>query len=127
MADVAELTARVAALESRIEELAVIQNVLVRLLSTTRPLARVLEQYGANETQEQALYRLLDRLGERVRGPERDRTSFAYFKRGLSEIFASLHNDREFVQLLIDTLKVERPAYRDLHEYMIAHRWPVWD
>jgi hypothetical protein len=127
MADVADLTARVTALEARLEELTVIQNVLVRLLSTTRPLARVLEQYGANETQEQALYRLLDRLSERVRGPERDRTSFGYFKRGLSEIFAGLHNDRDFVQLLIDTLKVERPAYRELHEYMIAHRWPVWD
>ena len=26
-----------------------------------------------------------------------------------------------------DTLKIERPAYRALHDYMIARHWPVWD
>ena len=28
--------------------------------------------------------------------------------------------DREFLELLLDTLKVERCAYRELHEYMTA-------
>jgi hypothetical protein len=31
------------------------------------------------------------------------------------------------VQLLIDTLRVERSAYRELHDFMAAHHWPVWD
>jgi len=128
MAEAPDLAARVVQLESQMEEMRVMHDLVLRLLSTSRPLARVLEQYGANETQEQALYRLLDRLNERIRGPERDRTSFGVFKRGLFEIFgAARQDDREFVQLLIDTLKIERPAYRELHQYMVAHRWPVWD
>jgi hypothetical protein len=128
MSDGQDLAARVAQLEAQMDEMRVMHDLVLRLLSTSRPLARVLEQYGANETQEQALYRLLDRLIDRIRGPERDRTSFGVFKRGLFEIFgAGRDNDREFVQLLIDTLKIERPAYRELHEYMVSHRWPVWD
>src|SRR6185295_11040784 len=110
MSDAADLTARVAQLETEMGELRTMHDLVLRLLSTSRPLARMLEQFGANETQEQALYRLLDRLNERIRGPERDRTSFGVFKRGLFEIFgAARENDREFVQLLIDTLKIERP------------------
>jgi hypothetical protein len=127
MSDAPDLAARVAQLETQMEEMRVMHDLVLRLLSTTRPLARVLEQYGANETQEQALYRLLDRLIDRVRGPERDRTSFGIFKRGLFEIFGARQDDREFVQLIIDTLKIERPAYRELHAYMMAHRWPVWE
>src|SRR5262245_3133580 len=127
MADAPDLGARVAQLEAQMDEMRVMHDLVLRLLSTTRPLARVLEQYGANETQEQALYRLLDRMNERIRGPERDRTSFGLFKRGLFEIFGARNDDREFVQLLIDTLKIERPAYRELHHYMVSHRWPVWD
>jgi hypothetical protein len=45
----------------------------------------------------------------------------------LGEIFPNLRGDRQFVQLLIDTLRVERPAYRDLYAYMDSHHWPVWD
>lgn len=127
MADAPDLAARVAQLETEMEELRVMHNLVLRLLATSRPLARVLEQYGANETQEQALYRLLDRLSEKIRGPERDRTSFGVFKRGLFEIFGARNDEREFVQVLIDTLKIERPAYRELHTYMVSHRWPVWD
>ena len=127
MADAPDLAARVGQLESEMEELRAINDLVLRLLSTTRPLARVLEHYGANETQEQALYRLLDRLNEKIRGPERDRTSFGVFKRGLFEIFGARNDEREFVQMLIDTLKIERPAYRELHAYMVSHRWPVWD
>ena len=127
MADAPDLAARVAQLETEMEELRVMHDLVLRLLSTSRPLARMLEQYGANETQEQALYRLLDRLNEKIRGPERDRTSFGVFKRGLFEIFGARNDEREFVQVLIDTLKIERPAYRELHAYMVSHRWPVWD
>jgi hypothetical protein len=127
MADLPDLTARVQELESQVAELVAIQNLLLRLMSTTRPLSRMLEQYGATETQEEAVYRLLDRVGERTRGGERDLVSFGYLKRGVGEIFPNRRDDREFIQLLIDTLKIERPAYRELHAYMMAHRWPVWD
>ena len=119
--------ARVADLEGRVEQLEAVQELLLRLLSTTRPLAGVLEQYGATETQEQAFYQVLDGLATRTDGPERDRPSFAFFQMRVDEIFPELRGDREFIQLLIDTLKVERPAYRTLHQYMRAHGWPSWN
>jgi hypothetical protein len=118
--------AHVASLEARVEALEAVQELLLRLLSTTRPLAGVLEYYSATETQEQACYRLLDTLAGRTGGAERDRPSFAFFEMHVNEIFPDLRGDREFVQLLIDTLRVERPAYRTLHQYMVAHHWPSW-
>lgn len=127
MPESGDLAGRVAELESRVEELVLIQNLLLRLLSTTRPLAKLLEQYGATESQEQALYGLLDRISERTRGPQRDLVTFGYFRKGVDEIFPDRRGDREFVQLLMDTLKLERPAYRALHGYMIANHWPAWE
>ena len=49
-------TDRLSRLEARVEELEALQQLLVRLMSTTRPLSDVLERWGATETQEQALY-----------------------------------------------------------------------
>jgi hypothetical protein len=118
--------ARMATLEARVEALEAVQELLLRLLSTTRPLAGVLEHYSATETQEQAFYRLLDNLAGRTGGSVKDRPSFAFFEMQVNEIFPNLRGDREFVQLLIDTLRVERPAYRALHQYMLAHNWPSW-
>lgn len=34
-----------------------------------------------------------------------------------------MRGNGEFLDLLIDTLKVERPAYRELHEYMCGKGW----
>src|SRR5437870_1833218 len=99
------------------------QAFLVRILSMTRPLANELEQYGATEAQEQAFFKFLDGLTERVRGPERDRPSFAYFLMHVDEIFPSLLGDKAFFDLLIDTLQVERAAYRELHDYIKAQQW----
>jgi hypothetical protein len=120
-------TARLAAIEAQIEELKSVQELLLRLLSTTRPLAKLLEYYGATDTKEQALYRLLDELVERIRGPKFREPTFGSFVQRLGEIFPDMRGDRQFVQLLMDTLRVERPAYRDLHDFMAAHHWPVWD
>jgi hypothetical protein len=123
----AESTARLAAIEAQIEELKSVQELLLRLLSTSRPLSKLLEYYGATDTTEQSLYKLLDELVERIRGPQFREPTFGSFVQRLGELFPNMRGDRQFVQLLIDTLRVERPAYRDLHDYMTAHRWPVWD
>ena len=121
------MAARVQKLEARVQELAAIQDLLLRLMSTTNPLARILEHYGATQTQVEGVYHLLDRVGQQTRGSdERELASFAYLERGLGEIMPERRNDRQFIQLVIDTLKVERPAYRELHAYMVAHRWPAW-
>jgi hypothetical protein len=123
----ADVTARLAALETEIQELRAVQNLLLRLLSTTRPLASVLEYYGATESTEQALYRYLDEMVERVRGPKHGQPTFSAFQVRLGGLFPQLRGDRAFIQLLIDTLKVERPAYAELYRYMNEHHWPVWD
>ena len=122
-----ESSARLAAIEAQIEELKSVQELLLRLLSTSRPLSKLLEYYGATDTTEQSLYKLLDELVERIRGPQYREPTFGSFIQRLGEIFPTMRGDRQFVQLLIDTLRVERPAYRDLHDYMTAHHWPVWD
>jgi hypothetical protein len=41
----------------------------------------------------------------------------------LGEIFPQQKGDAAFVQAVIDTLGVERPAYRELHAYMTEQKW----
>ena len=107
-------------LDARLREVEAVQELILRLLSTTKPLENVLEQYGATDTQEHTFYQLLDELAVRARGREKDRPTFNYFLMKVEEIFPSMRSDREFVEIVIDTLKVERPAYRELHAYMVA-------
>ncbi len=123
----ADVTARLAALETEIQELKAVQDLLLRLLSTTRPLSRFLEYYGATESTEQALFRFLDEMVERIRGPQHGHPTFSTFQVRIWGLFPRLRGDRQFMQVLIDTLKIERPAYAELYGYMIGHHWPVWD
>src|SRR5262245_19864575 len=118
---------RLTDLEARVAHLEMMQDLLLRLMSMTKPLSHVLEQFGATRTQEQALLKFLDELVERARGPERGRPSRAHFEMHVGEIMPALRSNREFLQLLMDTLKVERPAYRELHEYMTAKGWTTQD
>src|SRR5262245_31155782 len=97
------------------------QELMLRLLSKTRPLTKLRQYYRTNETRAQALYRLLDELADRTHGPDHRLPTFGPFKVRLGEIFPELRDDRQFVQLIIDTLKVERPAYKQLYDYMARH------
>ena len=121
MADEKPLT--LADLDARLREVEALQQMTLRILSTTKPLDAVLDHYGATETQERACYALLDDLAARTNGRENDRPTFPYFQMKLGEIFPALRGDREFITIVIDTLKVERSAYRALHAYMTAHAW----
>jgi hypothetical protein len=125
--EVEDVMARLAELEAQVQELKAVQDLLLRVLSTSKPLSNLLEYYGATESMEKAVYRLLDELADRVRGPKHRQPTFDDLKVRLGELFPGLRGDRQFVQLLIDTLKVERPAYQELHRYMADRRWPVWD
>ena len=110
-------------LDARLREVEALQEMMLRILATTKPLTNVLDQYGATETQERAFYALLDDLARRVNGRESDRPTFAYFQMKIAEIFPPLRGDGDFVALLVDTLKLERSAYRELHAYMAAQGW----
>jgi len=111
-------------LDARLREVEALQELVMRLLATTKPLDRVLEQYGATETQTRAFYGLLDNLAARMNGSEQDRPSYGYFEMQMGELFPALRGNREFLGLVIDTMKIERPVYRELHAYMTAHGWP---
>jgi hypothetical protein len=117
---------RLAELEERLRAVEASQDLILRILSTTRPLDRLLEQYGATEVQGLAVHRFLDELSANAKGPEKGRPTFPYFEMQMHEIFPQRRGDREFIALFIDTLKIERLAYRDLHAYMVAKGWPAW-
>ena len=117
------MSARVAALEAKVAELESMQQLLLRLMSTTRPLDGLLDFYGATESTRQALHQLLDEQLAAVRGPKNRQPTFTYFQMRLAEIFPQQRGDAAFVRSLIDTLRVERPAYRELHAYMAAQGW----
>ena len=112
-----------AELDARLRDVEALQQLTLRILSTTKPLNSVLDHYGATETQGRACYALLDDLAARANGREHDRPTFAYFEMKLAEVFPALRADREFIRVVVDTLKVERPAYRALHGYMAAQGW----
>jgi hypothetical protein len=108
-------------LDARLREVEALQELVLRLISTLKPLDRVLEQYGATETQARAFYTLLDDLCARMPRGEQDRPSFGYFEMQVGDIFPAMRGNREFLSLIIDTMKIDRPAYRDLHAYVAAH------
>ena len=115
---------RLANLESHVEMLDMIQQLLLRLMSVMHPLSNVLVQYGANSGQEQEVLLYLDELAERVHSLERTRRpTFEDFQTRIGDILPAFRDDREFLRLVIDTLSVERAAYRELHEYMTAQGW----
>jgi hypothetical protein len=122
-----DVAAKLADLDGRLREVEALQGLILRIMSTTKPLDAVLERYGATSTQELAFYKLLDDLVVRARGREQDRPTFGFFEMQLNEIFPEHRHNREFVQLLIETLKLERPAYRELYDYTAARGWPAWN
>ena len=114
-------------LDARLTQVETVQAMILGLLSTTKPLDRVLEQYGAIETQSHAFYLLLDDMAARAAGDDdQNRPSFFYFELQMNEIFPKLRNNREFLQLVLDMLEMDRPADRELHKYTSAQGWPRW-
>ena len=117
---------RLSELESHVAQLEMLQQLMLRLLSIMHPLSNVLAQYGANSTQEQDLLQYLDQLAERVHSLERTRQpTVEEFQERMGEILPALRNDVDFLRLVMDTLRVERVAYRELHDYMHAQGWPT--
>jgi len=114
---------RLRELEAQVAQLDMLQQLMLRLLSIMHPLSNVLAQYGANATQERELMQYLDELATRVRSLERNRPSFDEFRIRVGDILPSLAGDSDFLRLIIDILRVERAAYRELHEYMVGQGW----
>ena len=124
MADTQE--ERIAALEAKVYELEVLVNLSLRLLALEKPVSAVLERYGATDAEDVAVHALLDDMARRAEQGGMVAPSFGGFIGQLFERFPSIRGNREFVSLLLDTLKVDRPAYQKLHAYLSAQAWPQW-
>jgi len=117
---------RLTDLEAHVAQLDMIQQLMLRLLSIMHPLSNVLAQYGATSMQEQELLQYLDQLTERVHSLERTRQpTVEEFQERMGDILPTLRKDVDFLRLVMDTLRVERVAYRELHDYMQAQGWPA--
>ena len=101
-------------------------NLALRLLALEKPISAVLERYGATDAEDVAVHALLDDLAKRAEQGGLVAPSFGGFIGQLYARFPSIRENREFVSLLLDTLKVDRPAYQKLHAYLSAHGWPQW-
>lgn len=118
--------ARVAALESKVQELETLVNLALRLLAVEKPVSALLERYGATEAEDLAVQALLSDMATRAEQGGMYAPSFGGFVNDLSERFPATRGDREFVGLLLDTLKLDRPAYQKLHTYITQQSWPQW-
>jgi hypothetical protein len=117
---------RIAALEAKVQELDALVNLALRLIAVEKPVSALLERYGATEAEDLAVHALLDDVATRAERGGMYAPSFGGFVNELNERFVKSRGDREFVALLLDTLGVDRPAYRRLHTYVTAHGWPQW-
>ena len=50
--------------------------------------------------------------------------SFGGFVDEFDDRCPTVRGDRQFVSLLLDTLKLDRPVYQNLHAYVTGHGWP---
>lgn len=121
-----EVDARLSALEAKVQELETLVNLALRLLSVQRPVSALLERYGATESEELAVQRLLDEVAVRAERGGLEAPSFPGFLHELDMKFPAIRGDREFVSLLLDTLRLDRAAYQKLHTYVTSHGWPLW-
>jgi hypothetical protein len=117
---------RIAALEAKVQELDALVNLALRLIAVEKPVSALLERYGATEAEDLAVHALLDDVARRAEQGGMYAPSFGGFVNELHARFPTVRGDRQFVELLLDTLSVDRPAYRRLHTYITAQRWPQW-
>ena len=117
---------RLAALEAKVQELDVLVNLALRLLAAEKPVSDLLKRYGATEAEDVAVHQLLDDVVQRADQGGMYAPSFGGFVNELHERLPAIRGDREFVTVLLDTLRIDRPAYQRLHAYIAAQRWPQW-
>ena len=124
MAD--DVDRRLTALESRIQEVEALANLALRLLAVEKPVSAVLERYGATEAEDLAVHAVLDDVARRAELGGMYAPSFGGFLQELAERYPASRDNRELVSLILETLKVDRPAYRQVYAYASSQGWPQW-
>lgn len=121
-----DLEERVAALEAKLQEVDAIANLALRLLAIDKPVSILLQRFGADQTQELAVHKLLDDVAARAVQGGMYAPSFTGFASDLFRCFPAVRNNREFVELLLDTLRLDRASYQQLQVYASQQGWPRW-
>ena len=114
---------RIAALEAKVQELDALVNLALKLLAVEKPVSALLERYGATQAEDLAVHALLDDVAKRAERGGMYAPSLRGFVNEIDATFPTVRGDRQFVSLLLDTLKLDRPAYQKLHAFAIAHGW----
>jgi len=114
---------RIAALEAKVQELDALVNLALKLLAVEKPVSALLERYGATQAEDLAVHALLDDVTKRAERGGMYAPSLRGFVNEIDATFPTVRGDRQFVSLLLDTLKLDRPAYQKLHAFAIAHGW----
>ena len=117
---------RIAMLEAKVQELDALVNLALRLLAVERPVSALLERYGATQAENVAVHSLLDDVAKRAEQGGMYAPSFAGFQHEIDATLPAVRGNRQFMSMLLDTLKLDRPAYQKLHAYATAHGWPEW-
>ncbi len=111
-----QLESQVADLQARVTDLEAQLNTALGILGLIRPAATVLSGCGADEGQQHALYRLIDDMESRVVAGSS--VSYADFAERVADLVPARRGDRRFVELLIEALKLERPASKPMLDYL---------
>ena len=117
---------RIAALEATVQELDTLVNPALRLLAVEKPVSTLLERVGATAAEDLAVQALLDDLTPRAEQGAMYAPSFGGFVNKLTQPFPAARDNRLFVDLLIDALKIDRPADRRLRDDASDRGWPHW-
>lgn len=121
-----DVQVRLAAVEARLQEVEALANLALRLLAVEKPVSALLQRYGASESQDRAVHGLLDDIAARADQGGIYAPSFSGFTSDLFRLFPTVRHNREFVAMLLDTLKLDRPTYQKLHTYVTDQGWPHW-
>jgi hypothetical protein len=121
----ADYETRIATLEAKIAELEALVSLALRLMAVEKPVSVLLRRFGATDAQDTAVHALLDDVASRAERGGLYAPSFNGFVSDLYRRFPAVRSNREFVALLIDALKLDRPAYQKLHDYVVAAQWPT--
>ena len=101
-------------------------NLALRLLAVEKPVSTLLERFGATEAEDLAVHALLDDVTRRAEQGGMYAPSFGGFVNELIQRFPAARDNRQFVDLLIEALKIDRPACRRRHVDASDHGWPHW-
>jgi hypothetical protein len=104
-------------LENRIAGLETQLNTALGIIALTRPAETVLSRCGADQAKRQEFFHIIDDLMKRVDAGAS--VSFSEFEDRVVDIVPSKRGDRKFFEILIEAVKLERPAAKPMLDYLI--------